>query len=329
MIIKTELLEYLTRQCVREVLDQLEEEANVSKLKSSGIGKGDDVKPVKQTITGKSAKIGNKKKVNITELDESGVAPNKISEFSEPCGCGHPESSHHNWNGQCKACKCAHFFNPGQMSEEDDPTKGDLAPSQDDQGTGGQPPISKEEPTPEEPKPEETPPQRIPKGAVVLNPEDKSKLQPIKWQGKDEAAIERTLHQVAVSMAGPRTKVSIGAKRLAREVMTNPNSTVFFFFGRTDPESEVFLMGDKSLQVAKNDSVQPGELVNTPVSPINQTVNYSGPKDYDDEYIARMGSMTDAQYANYTNNRYTAKPQGINEGVTKLIKKMVNKILDS
>jgi hypothetical protein len=269
---KTELLEYLVRQCVREVLDQMEEEVNVSKLKSSSIGKDDNKEPAKQktTVPVKPFKTGKGFKKNIK----------KINEQDEP--------------------------------------KGDTAPPADGQGTGDQPAVPKEEPPkPEEPKPE-APPQRIPKGAVLINPKDKSKLQPIKWQGRDESAIERTLHQTAVSVSGPRTKVSLGAKRLAREVMANPNSTVYFYIGKMDPESEeVFLMADKSLQIAKDDSAQPGELMGTPVStPPSPTLNY--------------GAMNDDEYTTYMNTRNQAKPRyGIDESAAIMIKKAVNKILDS
>ena len=272
MKIRTELLEYLIRQCVVEVLDQIEEEADASNLKSSGIGKGDDVKPVKQTVTVNPFRKGKGFKKNIKKLDES----------------------------------------------ENPELGGDVAPPQGGQGTGDQPAVPKDEPKPEEPKPEEPnpeeQPQRIPKGAVLLNPKDKSKLQPIKFQGRDEFSIERTLHQVAVSISGPRTLVSLGAKRMAREVISNPNSTVYFYIGKMDPESdEVFLMADKSLKIAKDNSVQPtGVSLSTP----SPTLNY--------------GNMTDDQYTTHMNSRDKAKPRhGIDEGASNLIKKMVNNILDS
>jgi hypothetical protein len=288
MKIRTELLEYLVRQCVVEVLDQIEEEAKDSKLKSSGIGKGDDVKPVKQKIGVKPFRTGSKKNVNIKKLDES----------------------------------------------ENPELAGDMAPPGDGQGTGDQPAVPKDDPNPKEPMPKEPtpeePPQRIPKGAVVLNPKDKSRLDPIKWQGRDESAIERTLHQVAVSTAGPRTKVSLGAKRMAREAVTNPSINVFFYIGQMDPESdEVFLMADKSLQLAKDGSVNPGELTGSPTAmPPNKSLNYT--------------NMTAADYEDHMNRRNlpaprygvdepesTGEPEAIGEGAAKLIKKMVNQILDS
>lgn len=281
---RTELLEALIRQCVVEVLDQIEED-QVSKLKSSGIGKADGKEPVKQKIPVKPFKTGKKQKVNITKLNEEEEKPDDKK----------PEEK------------------PAEPSPEKGPEA--AAPSA---------PATPPSPTPEEPKapaaaePPPEKPQRIPKGASVINPKDKSKLDPIKWMGRDESSIERTLHQVAVSMAGPRTKVSLGAKRMAREAIANPNLPIYFYFGKTDPESEeIFLMADKSLQIAKDDSVQPGDLTGTPVStPPPSHPNY--------------GAMSDDEYTTYMNQRNLPKPRyGIDEGAAKLIKRMVNQILDS
>ena len=289
MTMKTELLEALVQQCVREVLDQIGEEANASKLKSSGIGKGDDKKPVKQKVTVNPFRKGRGFKKNIKKLNEE--------------------------------------------EEPQDPSKGPeaAAPSSPEPAKPEEP--KPEEPKPEEPKPEE-PTQRIPKGASVLSPKDKSNLQPIRWQGRDESSIERTLHQVAVSIAGPRTKVSLGAKRLAREVVANPSATAFFYLGKTDPESEeVFLMADKSLQIAKDDSVQPGDLTGTPVA--SSTHDYPV---YGQQNDMGSGGDPDSKYADWMTRgkrtigptpRYGIDEPELNESAAKLIKQVVNKILDS
>lgn len=286
---KTELLEALVRQCVREVLGQIEEEANASKLKSSGIGKEDGKEPVKQKVTVKPFKTGKKSKVNITKLNEE-EAP------QDPSAEKGPETP------------------PEEPKAPETPEK-PAAPK-----------------TPEEPEePEKI--QRIPKGAVLLNPKDKSKLQPIKWIGRDESAIERTLHQTAVSVAGPRTKVSLGAKRMARELVSNPNTTAFFYLGKTDPESEeIFLMADKSLQVAKEGSVQPGELTGTPV--ISPTHSYPV---YGQQNDLERDTSPDSKYSDWmTRGKITPtatprygvdEPEAFNESATKLIKRMVNQIL--
>ena len=297
MTMKTELLEALVRQCVREVLDQVQEEANASKLKSSGIGKEDGKEPAKQK-TSVPVKFKKSKgfKVNVKKLNEE----------EDPNAEKKPEDK------------------PEDKPQEPSPEKGPEASAPAAEPSDPPAPATPAPPTTPgdqavpaaEPAPAEKP-MRIPKGASVINPKDKSKLNPIKWMGRDEGSIERTLHQVAVSMAGPRTKVSLGAKRMAREAVANPNVNVFFYLGKTDPESEeVFLMADKSMQIAKDDSVQPADLTGTPVNtPPPAHLNY--------------GAMNDDEYTNYMNTRNQAKPRyGIDENAAKLIKRVVNKILD-
>ena len=79
MTMKTELLEALIRQCVREVLDQVDEEKEATdpKLTSSGIGKGGEPKkvPVKW---GKRTKFTVKPKKG--KLNEEEEDPNKNPE---------------------------------------------------------------------------------------------------------------------------------------------------------------------------------------------------------------------------------------------------------
>ena len=301
---KTELLEYLVRQCVREVLDQVEEEANASKLKSSNIGKGDGKEPAKQKVTVKPFIKGKKSKVNITKLNEEEVPPDPSAEQG-------PEA--------------------GAQSEPE--------------------PVKPEEPTtPEKPEEPTEKPQRIPKGALLLNPKDKSKPEPIKWQGRDDASIERTLHQAAASIVGSRTKVSLGAKRMARELVANPNTTAFFYFGKIDPESEeVFLLADKSLQIAKTNSIPSGELMGTPVvsRPPAKYRSYTGdegdepppPSNPDNKYSGWMtrGKIAPTATPRYgidepepptETPRYAIDEHELNESATKLIKRMVNQILD-
>ena len=110
---------------------------------------------------------------------------------------------------------------------------------------------------------------------------------------------------------------------MAREVMANPSATVYFYIGKMDPESEeVFLMADKSLQIAKDSSVQPGELTGTAVGTL--------PPGY-----GSFGAMNDPEYEDYMKTRSLAKPRygidepRIDETAAKMIKKVVNKILDS
>lgn len=295
MNMRTELLETLVRQCVREVLDQIEEEVNVSTIKSSGIGKQDGKEPAKQKIPVKPFKAGGKQKVNIKKINEA-------DEQDDPD-------------------KDPKDTPPTDTDPSAEPPVSAQSPAQPSAPT--EPPAQPSTPAPTAPaaaeKPEEPaePPPPAKKGALVINPKDKSKLQPITWQAKDEASIERTLHQVAASIAGSRTKVSIIAKRLAREIVNNPNTSAYFYFGKMDPESdEIFLMADKSLQIAKEDSVQPSEIVGSPVSGvIPHHLNYT--------------AMTDDEYETYMKQRNRATPRygGIDETAVKMIKKAVNQIL--
>ena len=321
MTMKTELLEALVRQCVREVLDQVQEEVNASKLKSSGIGKGDDKEPAKQK-TSVPVKFKKSKgfKVNVKKINEE-EDPNKSDEKK-------PEDK------------------PEDKPQEPSPEKGPeaSAPAVDPSdpaapATPAPPTTPGDSPAPAAPPaeaPAATPevPQRIPKGASLINPKDKSKLDPIKWMGRDDSSIERTLHQVAVKYGGPRMKVSLGAKRLAREAIANPNLPIYFYLGKMDPESEeVFLMADKSLQIAKDDSIQPGELTGTPV--INPSHDYPV---YGQQNNLDRETDPENKYADWMNRgkrtigpkpRYGIDEPELNESAAKLIKQAVNKILNS
>jgi len=184
---------------------------------------------------------------------------------------------------------------------------------------GGEEPTPTPTPTPEPSAPKaEAPSETSSKGPVVINPRDKSKLEPVRFQGRDEASIERTLHSIAAKVAGPRTKVSLGAKRLARQAAGNPGTAVFFYIGKTDPESEeVFLMADKSLQIAKDESVQPSEIQGVPAA-----------------FPAAIGAgeeipSDDPHHFQFMTGKVRPKPRyGIDEATEKLIKQAINQILD-
>lgn len=310
---KTELLEALVRQCVREVLDQVQEEANASKLKSSGIGKDDNKQPDKQ-----------KKTIPVQFKKGKGFKPNikKLNEEEDPNAEKKPEDK------------------PEDKPQEPSPEKGPEASAPAVDPSDPPAPATPAPPTtpgdqaapPTEPAPAEKP-MRIPKGASFINPKDKSQLDPIRWMGRDEGSIERTLHQWAVKHGGPRTKVSLGAKRLGRESAANPTLPIHFYLGKMDPESdEVFLMADKNLQIAKDDSIQPGDLTGTPV--IGPTHNYPV---YGQEDDLGRDTSPDSKYSDWMTRgkitptatpRYGIDEPELNESAAKLIKKVVNKILD-
>ena len=257
-------MEYLVKQCTKEVLDQIAEEKKL-KIKFSK-EKATEV-PVKHKIEvsgGKDVKFKQKIK--------------KLSESDEP-----------------EAPSSVQPSSPSISS--------------------GQPPTPAEPAEPEAPDQEPTP--RPTTGPVLINPRDKSKLQPVKFAGRDESSIERTLHSLASSIAGPKVKISLGAKRLAREAASNPNAKIFFYLGKMDPESEeIFLLADKSLQIAKDDSIQPAELHGTP----SMTTPPSS---------LNIGDMNDAEYDAYQGRKIKGTPRyGLSERAEGMIKKAVHKILD-
>ena len=304
MNIRTELLETLIRQCVNEVLDQVDERVGTDGKpidKSSDIGKGGKptkikpkwMKPTKFTVgVKKTSKIneeeqGQEKKPDENPLDKPAEPASEPSSQSEP-KASEPKPEE-----------------PGKPSGEPESPEG--------------PPMG----GPEEPEKSELPPKAI-KGAVFVNPKDKSKLDPKPLailRGQNDANIERILHRIATGIAGARAKVSIGAKRMAREVAKNPNASVFFYLGKMDPESdEIFLMADKSLNVAKDSSIQPGEITGAPITTL--------PPSY-----KSYGSMTDDEYETHRSTRNQATPrygidEPLNESAKSMIKKVVNKILD-
>jgi hypothetical protein len=299
MNIRTELIEALIRQCVREVLDQVDEDTDKKPIdKSSGIGKGGEPKKIKPKWSPPTKfKVGIKKTGKLNE--EEDPKPEEPKDKQEepaapPTGGSQPE------------------------------------PSKPEEPKGEEPKVSAK---PEEPKPEiETPPAAV-KGAAFINPKDKSRLQPVRLQGRNDNEIERALHQLATSVAGARTKVSLGAKRMGREVAKNPNTSVYFYLGKMDPESdEIFLMADKSLNIAKDDSVQPGEITGTPVS-VAPAHNYQVGK-----WDEPQGEINpDNKYADWMSRGKitpTAKPRygidepELNESAKSLVKRMVNQILD-
>lgn len=205
-----------------------------------------------------------------------------------------------------------------QMNEADNDTVGASAPPADGQGTADQPPVPKGEELPNE-KPSEpetpaAPPSPNLKGVVFINPKDKAKLQKLQIQGGNDAALERNLYQQAARMVGPNVKIALSTLRMVKDALKNPNTTTYLYLGKYDPNSEeVFLMADKSIQVAKDSSITSAEMVGTPISTFN-------PQDK----IAQAVDDTD-----YAAARRTQTPRyGIDEQLTKVIKKMVNEVLD-
>jgi len=309
----TKLLEYLVSQCTKEVLDQISEE---KKLK---------VKFSKEKDTKFKPTVKHLKKPQNEIWGD--VAAGAASVLALPAIAAGKETWD-NWkNRKCKTCgnpksKCT--CNPkDKVKESDEPSSKPTPQVSSPSLPSGQPPTSDEPEAPESPDASEPEPEEIPQpttGPVLINPKDKSKLQPIKFPGRDDSTIERTLYDMAVRIAGSKVKVSLGAKRLAREAASNPNAKIFFYLGKMDPESEeIFVMADKSLQIAKNESIQPSEIQGIPS--FDKTPSYHD-----------IDGMRDSDLFAYRADKIRGKPRydtgGLTEETHQMIKKAINKILD-
>lgn len=278
---KPELFEHLVRLCAREVLEQINEndEPICSACQGSGEGQHDGSKC---STCGGSGRKNYKKK--LTKRND----PDYDYDLDDPLKEGDPE------------------------------IKGAAAPPADGQGTADTAEIPNEEPEiPEKPtEPETPPPSSDLKGIVIVNPRDKAKLDKVNIQGKDDGSIERELHKVGAIRAGSRVKVAISTVRSVKDAMRNPNSATYLYLGKYDPNSdEIFLMADKSLQVAKDASIDAAELTVSPISPAS-TPEFNPMSANADEFAGRM-------------QRQGQSPvHGMDENLKKIIKKMVNECLD-
>lgn len=204
-----------------------------------------------------------------------------------------------------------------QINEADD-IKGSSAPPADGQGIADQPEIPKNNPDePTEPSQEETPevpPSPELKGVVIVNPKNKSKLERVFLKSSNDADIERELHRIGVRYAGPKVKTSISTMRAVKDVIRNPSTTIYLYVGKYDPNSEeIFLMNDKSIQVAKDESIPSSEITGAEISPLSTPSSWSDSSNWQQK-LATQGRTP----------RY-----GINEQKMKnIISKMVNEILD-
>jgi len=267
---KPELLEYLVRQCVREVLSQTKTE-----------------KPAQPS----SPKQGMTKDEARKFLKAKGYSDEKINKLVGKV------------NG---------------VDEVEDPTKGAPAPPEGGQGTADQPEIPKDPSAANEKpsEPETPPPSADLKGVVLVNPKDKAKLEKITIRGQDDASIERDLHREGSRRAGSQVKVALSTIRMVKDALRNPNSATYLYLGKYDPNSEeIFLMADKSLQVAKDSTVPPAELTGTPVATLP-------PQDFH----AATASATDFGQRMATQGQ-TPK-YGIDEKMSSMIRKAVNEVLD-
>ena len=291
---KQEILEYLVRSCVKEVLNQVQ-------------GTPVNARDFHQDSQGMWCKTcGNKG--NVTKL------PNGATAYS----CGNTTCpSYRNLQKQGRLEEMG-------IDEVEDPTKGAPAPPEAGQGTADAPEIPKEpqeEPTEE---PEDLPPSPELKGIKFVSPSNKAKLidQSKNLRPGDEAALERSLFRIASTSDGPSAKVALATRRAVQDALKNPNTPLFLYLGKYDPESEeIFLLADKSLQVAKDSSISPSELTIAPVPDIPPS----------SQFDARGASTPELMQRQIDRGEYGAMTprRGIDENLHKAIKRIVNEVISN
>jgi len=287
---KQELLEYIIRACVKEVLTQVNESEMDAKTYADTFKIPEKDLPFVQDLMSKHGLSYAEAVRDYLEMYGSNQKGKPIKFDDQPSHIGR------------------------RFKEEEE--KGAPAPPADGQGTADQPPIPKadaadtstEEPKQDEP---EAPAPDV-KGIFLVNPRDKAKRQKVPLRDGDDASLERNLHSVAAALAGSQVKIAISTMRMVKDAVRNPNASVYLYLGKYDPQSdEVFLMADKSLQVAKDSSVPPNEIA-------------SGPT-----YVSHIKNPTDQELARNMATGGRTVPVPVNENLKAKIKSMVNELLDS
>lgn len=351
MNIKTELLEYLVRACIREVISQVKE-ADPAASKSDFYTDGQ----------GSWCKWCGSKAV-----DFGGVKQCK--------------------NTTCKLNR--HKKNqPMPVKEADDETKGAPAPPADGTGAGENLAIPKEKDTTPEPAsgPETPETPQTPKGVCFVNPRKTSELiklfqepEPPKPKAKPgrkpktaatpptsptppaasaptpppvtEAVspmaayshippkqltpdmVERIIYYLGAKFAGPKVKVANSTLREVEKAIKS-GGTLFLYIGRFDETSdEIYVLSDESLQAAKAGSLPPSELggINAPPAPAG-TDEFDPNTATTDDVARYMDKEAPGKVRSYgapedPEDLGDVGEQKINE-VKRMIKKLVNEVLD-
>ncbi len=339
---KKELLEYLVRSCVREVLDQVQgAPANARDFHQDSQGMwcktcGNKGKLVKLPNGETAYSCGNTTCPSYRNLQrqrrlEEGEEADSMDDQDQEskANADHKDRERRkakkNANGGKDDFARQHQDFKDRYAEVEDPTKGAPAPPEAGQGTADTPEIPKEKEPQAEPsaEPEGPPPSPELKGIKLLNPKDKSKLID---QGKylkpgNDAALERSLFRTASTLAGPSAKVALSTMRAVKDALKNPSAPLFLYLGKYDPNSdEIFLMADKSLQVAKDSSVSPAELTGTPIPDIPPSSQFDPMAASTPELGQRM--VDRGEYGSMTPRR------GIDEKLHRAIKKIVNEVIN-
>ena len=139
-------------------------------------------------------------------------------------------------------------------------------------------PIESEPSEPETPKKKE----KL-KGIVLLTPEGELREVPMR-QWADDAAIERTLHRVASSIAGRKVKVSISALKTVKKELSNPTPTYVYLGTLSDEAEELFLFANKNLNAAKEEAATPEKIQGEEAADLRKTTKFNPAFASDEEF---------------------------------------------
>lgn len=208
---------------------------------------------------------------------------------------------------ECVVMVLEHIPNYRNLSEDE--TEGAPAPPADGLGTGDQPAI-----------PNDSDNLQMftasSKGIWFVNPKNVNKPEQKTFSSNDSGNLERELYKFASKIAGPRVKVSLATIQEVMRTKQNPNSLLFLYIGKRnpdDPEDELFLLPAKSFKEAKEASVSPDASA-----------------DYEKTAIGQEPQTTQ-DYATAASRGGKTVAPNIDESVKfrKLVRKMVSEILNN
>jgi hypothetical protein len=145
-------------------------------------------------------------------------------------------------------------------------TVGAPAPPAAGQGTADQPALPQQAP----PTLSAPPLPTTAKGVFYVDPKKPQKPMPLQLSSpQDPGKLERELYRTAARSGGPRVKVSSAALREVPRVIASPNTAMFLYIGKQnpeDPDTELYLLPAKTLQQAQQASVPAGVSAEHPTT---------------------------------------------------------------
>lgn len=249
---KKELLEYLVRECIKEVLDTVSTGGNDAFRKAQEeFAKWEDKFLEKSApYWGSILKKGQEEVVrqlipSIQTLPSIKKFGNNALEVASTFARG-------------LASKMAQMNLKEAPAGSSDQTVGAPAPPAAGQGTADQPAV---------PQDQSTGPIFTPDAKGVWYVDPKKPAKPTKvniTSPQDAAKLERELRSIAKS-GGPALKIAASTLREVPAVLANPNSVLFLYIGKQRPEdAELYLLPAKNYQQAKSGSIVPAPQQDVP-----------------------------------------------------------------